>query len=80
MKPIQISIWNGVTFGGGFGISINGAIRIATEQTIIGMPEAKIGYFTDAAAAFFFRNVTKDMGLSLYLALTGRKLVGKETL
>ena len=33
MQPIQISVLNGVAFGGGFGISVNGPFRIATEKT-----------------------------------------------
>ena len=80
MKPVQISILNGVAFGGGFGISINGSIRIATEKTQLSMPEAKIGYFTDAAAGYFFQKITNNLSLSLYLALTGHKLIGKEAL
>ena len=80
MQSLQISIWNGVAFGGGFGVSMNGAFRIATENTLLGMPEAKIGFFTDAAAAHIFLQITKSIHLSLYLALTGRKMTGKEAL
>ncbi len=38
MKPIQISIWNGIVMGGGVGVSINSPIRIATDNTMFAMP------------------------------------------
>lgn len=31
-------MWNGIVLGGGVGISINAPIRIATDNTIFGMP------------------------------------------
>lgn len=38
-----ITLNDGVTFGGGVGISIFGKFRIATEKTVFAMPEATIG-------------------------------------
>jgi len=54
MKPTTISIWNGYTLGGGVGLSINSDIKIATEKTLFGMPEAKIGFFVDVGISHFF--------------------------
>ena len=38
MKPIQVSLWDGIVMGGGVGISIHSKIKIATETTMFAMP------------------------------------------
>ena len=38
MKPTQIVIWDGIVMGGGVGLSVHAAIRIATENTVFAMP------------------------------------------
>ena len=43
------------------------------------MPEADIGLFTDVGAGYFLpRAVNNEICFALYLALTGRRLYGKE--
>lgn len=39
-KPI-LSIWDGVTMGGGIGISAGSKYRIATDKTLWAMPEVQ---------------------------------------
>jgi len=38
MKPVQISVMDGIVMGGGVGLSIHSPIRIATENSVFAMP------------------------------------------
>jgi len=70
-KP-YIAIIDGITMGGGAGISVNGAFRIATEQTMFAMPETGIGLFPDVGATRFLNLCPGQIGR--YLGLTGARL------
>lgn len=70
-KP-YIALLNGITMGGGAGISIHGRYRIATEQMIFAMPETAIGFFPDIGAAYFLARLPERVGT--YLGLTGARL------
>jgi len=58
--------------GGGAGISVNGAYRIATERTLFAMPETAIGLFPDVGATRFLNRCPGQVGR--YLGLTGVRL------
>lgn len=78
-KIPQISIWDGITMGGGVGVSIHGTFRVATENTIFAMPETSIGFFPDVGGLWFLsRYHANHQGIGMYLALTGLKLTGAE--
>ncbi|TYZ57642.1 hypothetical protein PybrP1_003394 [[Pythium] brassicae (nom. inval.)] len=49
-KPI-VSFLNGVTMGGGVGLSMHGKFVVATEKTLFAMPETAIGFFPDVGAS-----------------------------
>ena len=34
MRPLQIALWNGITMGGGVGVSCHAPIRVATDKTV----------------------------------------------
>ena len=70
-KPF-FAFLNGLTMGGGVGISVYANHRFVTERYLFGMPEARIGFFPDIGASYFLSRLTKNMGS--YLALTGEKL------
>ncbi len=76
-KPV-IVIADGITMGGGLGITAGASIRIATERTRVAMPETKIGFFPDiGATGWMFSRCPK--GYPEYLGLTGYDMVGKES-
>lgn len=74
-KPI-IAILDGITMGGGAGLSCHGPFRVATENTIFAMPETSIGFFPDVGGSFFLSRLSG--GIGAYLALTSNRLVGTE--
>ncbi|CAL5195231.1 unnamed protein product [Lathyrus oleraceus] len=75
LKP-HVALLNGITMGGGAGISIPGTFRVATDKTVFATPEVLIGFHPDAAASFYLSRLPGHLGE--YLALTGEKLNGVE--
>lgn len=76
----QIAIIDGITMGGGVGLSVHGTFRVATEKTVFAMPETQIGFFCDVGGSFFLpklRGLSNSSNLGMFLALTGNQLRGK---
>ena len=76
-KP-YIAVIDGITMGGGAGISVNGGYRVATERTLFAMPETAIGLFPDVGATRFLNRCPGWIGR--YLGLTGARLGADDTL
>lgn len=74
-KP-HVALIDGITMGGGMGVSVHGPIRVATERTLFAMPECAIGLFPDVGGSWFLPRLPDCMGA--YLALTGARLKGLE--
>lgn len=72
----QVSILNGITMGGGVGLSVHGKYRVATDNTLFAMPETTIGFFPDVGGSHFLPKL--DGKLGMYLALTGDRLKGRD--
>jgi 3-hydroxyisobutyryl-CoA hydrolase len=72
-KP-YIAFMDGITMGGGVGLSVHAPLRIATERTVFAMPETTIGLFPDVGASFFLPRMPGAVGT--YLALTSERLKG----
>ncbi|CAN6461565.1 unnamed protein product [Victoria cruziana] len=77
MKP-HVALLDGITMGGGAGVSLPGMFRVATDKTIFATPETQIGFHPDAGASFYLSHLPGYLGE--YLALTGDKLKGAELL
>jgi enoyl-CoA hydratase len=74
-KP-YLAIMDGVTMGGGVGLSVHGSHRIATERTLFAMPETGIGLFPDVGGGWFLPRLKGELGT--WLALTGERLKGAD--
>lgn len=77
LKP-NVALLDGLTMGGGAGISILGAFRVATDKTVFATPETQIGFHPDAGASYYLSRLPGHLGE--YLALTGAHLNGAEML
>lgn len=73
-KKPYIAFMDGITMGGGVGLSLHAPFRIATERTVFAMPETTIGFFPDVGASFFLPRLAGSVGT--YLALTSERLTG----
>ncbi|WP_295496081.1 enoyl-CoA hydratase/isomerase family protein [Sphingorhabdus sp. EL138] len=76
-KPV-VAFMDGITMGGGVGISQPARFRVATENTKFAMPETGIGLFPDVGGGWFLSRLEGRMGQ--FLALTGSRVAGAECL
>ncbi|WP_242150282.1 enoyl-CoA hydratase/isomerase family protein [Sphingomonas sp. BAUL-RG-20F-R05-02] len=74
-KPI-IAFMDGITMGGGVGISQPARFRVATENTRFAMPETGIGLFPDVGGGWYLSRLPGRIGV--FLAVTGHRLDGAE--
>ncbi|QIG81309.1 enoyl-CoA hydratase/isomerase family protein [Stakelama tenebrarum] len=77
VKPV-VAFMDGITMGGGVGISLPGKYRVATENTKFAMPETGIGLFPDVGGGWYLSRLPGRMGQ--YIALTGHRIDGAECL
>lgn len=70
-KPF-IALINGVSMGGGVGISVHGSHRIVSENLLFAMPETGIGLFPDVGGGYFLSKAPGYTGL--FVGLTGHRM------
>jgi enoyl-CoA hydratase len=70
-KP-YVALLDGITMGGGVGVSVHGSHRVVTERTVFAMPETGIGFFPDVGATYVLPRLRGALGM--YLGLTGARL------
>lgn len=66
-KP-YVAIMDGVTMGGGIGLSAHGSVRVVTERSRLAMPEVTIGLVPDVGGTWLLSRAPGETGT--YLALT----------
>ncbi|RYD86545.1 MAG: enoyl-CoA hydratase/isomerase family protein, partial [Sphingomonadales bacterium] len=76
-KP-TIAFMDGITMGGGVGLSQPCSIRVVTDRTMYAMPETGIGLFTDVGGGRYLSRMPGRTGQ--YAGLTGARLNGAECL
>lgn len=76
-KP-YISLMDGMTMGGGVGVSMHGSHPVASERFIFAMPETSIGFFPDIGASHLLSRCPGYLGI--YLGLTGNRLGPEDAL
>lgn len=72
-KP-YIALMDGITMGGGVGISLHGSHPVASERFVFAMPETGIGFYPDIGASHLLSQSPGQFGI--YLGLTGNRLNG----
>lgn len=75
-KIPYVSLIDGITMGGGVGISVHGKYRVATEKTLFSMPETLIGLFCDVGGSHILSRMERNLGVML--GLTGYRLKGSD--
>lgn len=70
-KP-YVALIDGLCMGGGVGVSVHGAYRVATEAAVVAMPETAIGLFPDVGTTYVLPRLPGKLGI--YLALTGARM------
>eukprot|EP00239_Pterosperma_sp_CCMP1384_P005410 CAMPEP_0197851702 /NCGR_PEP_ID=MMETSP1438-20131217/18651_1 /TAXON_ID=1461541 /ORGANISM="Pterosperma sp., Strain CCMP1384" /LENGTH=429 /DNA_ID=CAMNT_0043465407 /DNA_START=241 /DNA_END=1530 /DNA_ORIENTATION=+ len=73
-----VAMIDGITMGGGCGLSLHGGFRVCTERTVLAMPECAIGFFPDVGGSHFLSKLENNLGPML--ALTGYRLKGLDVL
>jgi enoyl-CoA hydratase len=76
-KP-YVAIMDGITMGGGVGVSAHGAVRIVTERTRMAMPETGIGFFPDIGGTWLLSRAPGEIGA--FIGLTGDGIGGADAI
>lgn len=74
-KP-WVSLLDGITMGGGLGLTVHGSHRVVTEHAVLAMPEMAIGFLPDVGGTWFLPRLPQRAGF--WLGLSGARVTGHE--
>lgn len=77
-KKPYVVVMDGITMGGGVGVSSHGSHRIVTETTKLAMPETGIGFFPDIGATWLLSRASGELGT--WMGLTGEAVNGADAI
>jgi enoyl-CoA hydratase/carnithine racemase len=77
-KKPYLALMDGITMGGGVGISLHGSNPVASERFLFSMPETGLGLFPDIGASYLLARCPGRLGV--YLGLTGNRLTAQDAL
>lgn len=67
-----VAVMDGITMGGGVGISAHGSDRLVTERSMIAMPECGIGLVPDVGGSYLLSRAPGHLGE--FLAMSGYRM------
>ncbi|MFJ1702918.1 enoyl-CoA hydratase/isomerase family protein [Kitasatospora sp. NPDC088346] len=76
-KP-YVAVMDGITMGGGVGVSAHGGLRIVTERSTVAMPETRIGLVPDVGGSRLLARAPGELGT--HIALTAGAMTGADAL
>ncbi|WP_371478557.1 enoyl-CoA hydratase/isomerase family protein [Kitasatospora sp. NBC_00315] len=65
-KP-YVAVMDGITMGGGVGLSAHGGVRVVTERSAVAMPETRIGLVPDVGGSLLLARAPGELGTHLGL-------------
>jgi enoyl-CoA hydratase len=76
-KPF-VAVMDGITMGGGVGLTGHAAHRVVTERSRVAMPETGIGYLPDVGGTWLLPRAPGQVGT--YLGLTGEPVAAADAI
>lgn len=76
----QVSLWDGITMGGGVGLGAHGPIRVVTEKTAFAKPEMNIGLFPDVGSTHLLGRLKAGAAVGVFVGCTGPRLTAADCL
>ncbi|GAA2994100.1 enoyl-CoA hydratase/isomerase family protein [Kitasatospora albolonga] len=76
-KP-YVAVMDGITMGGGVGLSVHGSVRVVSERTTVAMPETRIGLVPDVGGSLLLARAPGELGT--HLALTAASMAPGDAL
>lgn len=73
-----VALMDGITMGGGIGVSAHGSVRVVTERSRLAMPEVRIGLAPDVGGAHLLARAPGELGT--HLALTAASFDGADAI